>query len=168
MTYLELVRRIPLLLFPLFVFAASLADIVADLSQGSTTAHLAQELLLLIAALAVSVWLVLKAWRSQRRLAELRAQLAAMRAAPAPESVQLANARRELANAIRDQFAQWQLTPSEQEIGQLLLKGFSLKEIAHLRGTAEKTIRQQASSLYQKAGVSGRHTFAAWFLEDLL
>jgi hypothetical protein len=87
MTYLELVRRIPLLLFPLFVFAASLADIVADLSQGSTTAHLAQELLLLIAALAVSVWLVLKAWRGQRRLAELRAQLAAMRAAPAPESV---------------------------------------------------------------------------------
>ncbi len=32
------------------------------------------------------------------------------------------------------------------------------------RNTVEKTVRQQASSIYQKAGVSGRHAFAAWFL----
>ena len=39
---------------------------------------------------------------------------------------------------------------------------------ADLRSTLEKTVRQQASSIYQKAGVSGRHAFAAWFLEDYL
>ncbi len=50
----------------------------------------------------------------------------------------------------------------------VLLKGFSLKEISALRGTAEKTIRQQAPSIYQKTGVSGRHAFAAWFIEDFL
>jgi DNA-binding CsgD family transcriptional regulator len=37
-----------------------------------------------------------------------------------------------------------------------------------LRGTAEKTIRQQASAIYKKAGVAGRHVFSAWFMEDLL
>lgn len=37
-----------------------------------------------------------------------------------------------------------------------------------LRGTAEKTIRHQASSVYKKAGVSGRHAFSAWFIEDFL
>jgi DNA-binding NarL/FixJ family response regulator len=50
----------------------------------------------------------------------------------------------------------------------LLLKGLSFKEIAGVRETREKTVRQQASSIYKKAGVSGRHAFAAWFIEDFL
>jgi len=50
----------------------------------------------------------------------------------------------------------------------LLLKGLSIKEIAALRETHEKTVRQQASAIYRKAGVAGRHAFAAWFIEDLL
>ena len=37
-----------------------------------------------------------------------------------------------------------------------------------VRGTAEKTIRQQASSIYQKANILGRHSFSAWFIEDFL
>ncbi|MEE4279158.1 MAG: hypothetical protein V2I82_11885 [Halieaceae bacterium] len=160
-------ERAPLLLFPIIVLVASVSDILADLSEGTTRGHLLQETVLLASSLAVGIWLLLTALRSQRRLAELRAELNAIRTAP-PESTQLAIARRELAEAIREQFVLWQLTPSEQEVGHLLLKGFSLREIAHLRGTAEKTIRQQASSLYHKAGVSGRHSFAAWFLEDLL
>jgi hypothetical protein len=36
------------------------------------------------------------------------------------------------------------------------------------RSTQEKTVRQQASSIYKKAGVSGRHAFSAWFIEDIL
>jgi DNA-binding CsgD family transcriptional regulator len=37
-----------------------------------------------------------------------------------------------------------------------------------VRDTHEKTVRQQASAIYRKAGVSGRHAFAAWFIEDFL
>jgi len=44
----------------------------------------------------------------------------------------------------------------------------SFKEIAAVRKTLEKTVRQQASSIYKKAGVSGRHEFSAWFIEDIL
>lgn len=164
----SLSSRALLLAFPLLVLVASLSDVAADLAEGSSRAHLIRELLLMLSALGVCVWLVVVAGRNRQQVEALRAELDNIRQLPSPESRQLANARRELAIAINEQFAAWQLTPSEKEIGQFLLKGFSLKEIAQLRGTAEKTIRHQASSLYQKAGVTGRHTFAAWFLEDLL
>ncbi len=50
----------------------------------------------------------------------------------------------------------------------LLLKGLSFKEIAAIRSTREKTVRQQASQLYAKAGVNRRYAFSAWFFEDFL
>ncbi|HEX6010849.1 MAG TPA: hypothetical protein VFY87_03400 [Geminicoccaceae bacterium] len=56
----------------------------------------------------------------------------------------------------------------EQEVGLLLLKGFSHKEIARLRNATESTIRQQAASIYQKANLNGRASLSAFFLEDLL
>ena len=61
-----------------------------------------------------------------------------------------------------------QVTTSEKDVGWLLSKGLSLKEIAAIRETLEKTVRQQASSIYKKAGLSGRHAFSAWFIEDAL
>ncbi len=53
-------------------------------------------------------------------------------------------------------------------LGWLLLKGLSLREISIIRETQEKTVRQQASSIYKKSGVNGRHAFSAWFIEDIL
>ena len=44
----------------------------------------------------------------------------------------------------------------------------SLKEIAAVRVTSERTIRTQARSIYAKAGLSGRAALSAYFLEDLL
>ncbi len=44
----------------------------------------------------------------------------------------------------------------------------SLKEVAEIRGTVEKTARAQSMSIYSKAGLSGRSELAAFFLEDLL
>jgi len=73
-----------------------------------------------------------------------------------------------LGQVVGQQFSEWQLTGSESEVGWLLLKGLSLKEIAIVRDTLEKTVRQQASSIYEKAGVAGRHAFSAWFIEDIL
>ena len=70
--------------------------------------------------------------------------------------------------AIERQFEAWGLTPAEREIGLLMLKGFSHKEIGAFRATTEATARQQAKSIYQKAGVESRTAFCAFFLEDLL
>ena len=44
----------------------------------------------------------------------------------------------------------------------LLLKGLSLKEVAQVRSTSERTIRAQARALYGKAGVTGRAALSAF------
>ncbi len=75
---------------------------------------------------------------------------------------------RGLSGAIDLQFGRWDLTPAEKDVALLLLKGFSHKEIAELRGRAERTVRQQALAIYRKSNLNGRASLAAYFLEDLL
>jgi putative tricarboxylic transport membrane protein len=73
-----------------------------------------------------------------------------------------------LGKEIDRQFDAWGLTPAEREVGLLLLKGLRHKEIAQIRNTSERTVRQQALSIYRRAGLEGRTDLAAYFLEDLL
>ena len=73
-----------------------------------------------------------------------------------------------LGEAIEAQFSRWNFTEAEREVALLLLKGLSVKEIAAVRATSERTIRAQARSLYAKAGLTGRAALSAFFLEDLL
>ena len=72
-----------------------------------------------------------------------------------------------LDNAIEKQFGVWGLTSAEKEIALLLLKGLSLKEVAQVRNTSERTVQQQTIAIYSKAGHSGRASLSAFFLEDL-
>jgi DNA-binding CsgD family transcriptional regulator len=65
------------------------------------------------------------------------------------------------------QFADWGMTTAEREVGLLILKGLSHKEIAVLRATTDATVRQQAQAIYRKAGLPGKTAFSAYFLEDL-
>lgn len=73
-----------------------------------------------------------------------------------------------LSLALDEQLTRWNLTASEKEVTFLLLKGLSLKEIAEIRQTTEKTARVQSTAIYAKSGLSGRSELAAFFLEDLL
>jgi DNA-binding CsgD family transcriptional regulator len=73
-----------------------------------------------------------------------------------------------LGDAIEGQFSRWNFTDAEREVALLLLKGLSVKEIAAVRATSERTIRAQAAALYSKAGLNGRAALSAFFLEDLL
>ncbi len=73
-----------------------------------------------------------------------------------------------LGAAISKQFSQWHLTIAEREVALLLLKGMSSKEISNIRATSERTVREQARSIYSKSGISGRAALSAYFLEDLL
>lgn len=65
-------------------------------------------------------------------------------------------------------FSSWKLTPAESAVAALILKGFSLNEIADLRGTSERTTRDQAAAIYRKANVKNRIELTAYFVEDLL
>jgi len=73
-----------------------------------------------------------------------------------------------LGNQIDEQLDIWSLTAAEKEVAILLIKGVSLKEIADFRSRSEKTVRQQASSIYAKANLENRASLSAFFLEDLL
>ena len=73
-----------------------------------------------------------------------------------------------LSKAIDQQLTKWELSPAEKEVAFLLLKGLSLKEIADVRATAEKTARAQSAAIYSKSGLAGRSDLSAFFLEDLL
>ena len=73
-----------------------------------------------------------------------------------------------LSASIDAQMKTWALTPAEGEVALLLLKGLSIKDVAEVRGTSEKTARHQSLMVYQKSGLSGRAELAAFFLEDLL
>lgn len=73
-----------------------------------------------------------------------------------------------LSEAIDLQFRHWSLTEAERQVAMLLLKGLSSKEIALMRQSSERTVREQARAVYAKAGLSGRAALSAYFLEDLL
>jgi len=73
-----------------------------------------------------------------------------------------------LGETINQQFNLWQLTKAEKDIALFLLKGLSLREISQLRKVSERTVRQQAITVYNKAGLQGRAELSAFFLEDLL
>ena len=123
---------------------------------------------LLVGCTAATASLLLRVQAQEEEHRWLRQDLQAMRTRNERWREEMAARLRELGSAIQAQFAAWRLTPSEQEVGLLLLKGFSHKEIARLRRTSEATVRQQAASLYQKAELDGRAALSAFFLEDLL
>ena len=73
-----------------------------------------------------------------------------------------------LGESINDQMEEWQLTRSEKDVAWLIIKGYRFSEIAELRGVKESTPRLQATSVYAKAGVSGRAEFVAEIIQPLL
>ena len=152
-----------------FVIGGNLMDVIYDYREGASAAHLAVELLLVMASLVLIAVLSLGIWRESRANRRLKAELASVSREPPPvKSESLLAARHDMGKALQTQFEVWSLTQTEKQVALLLLKGLSFKEIAAVRSTLEKTVRQQASSIYKKAGVNGRHAFSAWFIEDIL
>ncbi len=154
--------------FFLVVVVSSAADLIADYSEGVTLSHLIQEATVMLIAMAAIAWLALRLRRSRREIAALHRELQTVQEMLPRQSEDIISVKNRLAQVIAHHFEQWRLTNSEQEVGLLLIKGFSLKEISALRGVTEKTVRHQASSIYKKAGLPGRHAFSAWFIEDIL
>ena len=74
----------------------------------------------------------------------------------------------EFQDYLNDQFREWRLTPTEQNIAILVIKGFSNQEIANLRGTTESTVKSQISAIFRKSGVSNRQQLVTWVVEDLI
>jgi len=151
------------------VFTLIVLDISGDYQDGITWSHLIIELLILLASLIGIVyfgWLYFRA--TQLKIIELTLDLADANL----QAVKWREANRELvaglSKQILKQFEQWGLTQAEVEVGMLMLKGLSLQEVADVRATSERTIREQARAIYRKSGLAGRSELSAYFLEDLL
>jgi len=155
------------LIFTIVVIASG-ADLVADLSHGADTEHIVKEAAIVGISIIAIAWLLLGLRQQRLEIRSLRQDLEALNRPQTTPRKYVLEARKKLGNVVTRQFSEWMLTGSETEVGWLLLKGLSLKEIAVVRNTQEKTVRQQASSIYKKAGISGRHAFSAWFIEDIL
>ncbi len=69
---------------------------------------------------------------------------------------------------LEDHFESWSLTPSEQDVAWLAIKGCSIAEIARLRQTKEGTVKAQCNAIYSKAGVTGRPQLLSLFIDELL
>lgn len=143
-------------------------DLTDDYLSGTSVAHVAAEAGVLALALTGLVVLWAEVLATRRRSRALSRHLAVARADAARWRSEAQTALQGLGEAIDRQFAAWELSPAEREVGLLLLKGVPLRQIAELRGTSERTVRQQSLAVYRKAQVAGRAELSAFFLEDLL
>ena len=144
------------------------ADLISDYLEGTPIAHLVVESFLFIAA-TIGIWMGWRRYQAAREESRLLERDLKQAREDARRWREESRAVIEgLGAAIDRQFRRWNLTPAEGEVGVLLLKGLSFKEAAEVRSTSERTVREQARSLYKKAGLAGRSELAAFFLEDLL
>lgn len=163
-------QRLPALLAGAFglIFLLVAWDLFSDWSGGVDAAHVAVETLVLgISGIAMAV-LLRGVFRQRRSLDRLTRNLDRAREESSRWRDRYQETIAGLGRAIQEQFHRWKLSPAEAEIALMLLKGLSLKEIAVVRGTGERTVREQARAVYQKAGLPNRAALSAFFLEDLL
>lgn len=154
------------ILFGIIVIAA--IDLANDSREGVTWWHLASEGIVVLAALVGLFFLMRDSFTLKRSLEDERNSSALFRVEAEKWRMQSKKYLEGLSQAIDGQLTSWKLTNSEKEVAFLLLKGLSLKEVAEIRKTTEKTARTQSIAVYSKAGLTGRSELAAFFLEDLL
>lgn len=167
---LEESRRLRLILgiALLSIVVGGTADLVMDRPETWLSFHVMFETLMIAGALVMATSLWLGWWHAERSVEELRRRLEARKEERDAWRARAREALEGLAEVIDDQFRDWELTPAEREVALLLLKGYSHKQVAHATDRSERTARQHASSVYRKAGLSGRAELAAYFLEDLM
>lgn len=77
-------------------------------------------------------------------------------------------ASKRIKDGIDGDFGEWKLSNAESDIAWFMLRGLPMREIADLRGTSERTVRQQAQAIYRKAGLDGRSDLAGRVLERFI
>lgn len=130
-------------------------DVMVDLGEGEGTLfHLLPEFgatLGLVIAIVVEAMVLAALLRRQAHMAR-----------------SLGVAAGALNDVMHGHFRQWGLTPSEQDVAAFTIKGFSIAEIATLRGSAEGTVKTHLNAIYRKSGVQGRGQLVSLLIEDLL
>lgn len=151
------------------IFTLIAIDVFSDYEEGTEWSHIITEIVVMLVAV-IGLSLLARAYYASTQ--ETMQTLALNLEKAQVEAQRWREESRELIRGlgveIQRQFVRWGLTHAESEVGLLILKGFSHQEIANLRGASERTVREQARTLYRKAGLASRSELSAFFLEDLL
>lgn len=154
--------------FAVFVLLDSGTDLIEEFSSGESIQAMIDDLVLFSLSVLVVLKISADLMHQHRSVQELKNQLERAKGQLAKEDKPGSQLATEYRKVVQHQFKRWKLTPSEEDVSVCLLKGLSFREIAVIRNTSERTVRQQAAVVYKKAGLSGRHELAAWFFEDML
>ena len=146
----------------------NITDFIGDYREQSPVWHLVQEAFVVVASIGGIGYLLWEVAARRREMEQVKQQLQQANSRLSESNEKLKSVNQQYREVIDQQLTDWSLTPSERQVGLLLLKGLSFEEIAGVRETKEKTVRQQATAIYRKSGLNGRHEFAAWFFEDFL
>ena len=170
MKYLKNIKLKDLILIAMLitVIAINTTDFLKDIMQGDDFLHVGLEVMTVFLCLWGIVMLIQQINNRATEISALHKKVEKTEQDLELSHSKLKEIGREYSIYLHKQFDDWGLTPSEKEVALILLKGLSFKEMAEVRNTKEKTIRQQASTIYRKSHVSGRHEFSAWFFEDML
>lgn len=141
-----------------FCAAFFLGDVIFDIlehgSEALVDSHIGLELLAnigLIAGIVIEVRILIDLLRRQAHAERT-----------------LSTASGALHEVIEAYFTDWGLTASEADVASFTIKGYSIGEIAEMRGSAEGTIKTHLNAIYRKAGVTGRGQLVSLLIEDLL
>ena len=165
---LEHKERIILTLIFLIIFGLLVFDVWEDLESGASLAHVSFEtFILLLAAAGITIqWTIF--FLQRHNIQKLGLNLEKVRQDLNDYKSRSKKFIEGLGSQIDQQLTSWGLSKAEKEVALLVLKGLSNKEIAEVRNTADRTVRQQMTAIFQKSNLSSRLELSAFFLEDLL
>jgi DNA-binding CsgD family transcriptional regulator len=152
----------------LSIIVGGTIDLVMDQPERWLSFHVLFETLMIAGALLMATTLWLGWRRSAHSAAALRESLERQREERDAWQASAQAALEGLGRALDAQFRHWRLTPTERQVALMLLKGYEHKVIAALTGRSERTVRQHAGAVYEKAGLAGRAELSAYFLNDVM
>ena len=150
-------------------FSLVFVDIGMDVLMGLPLQHMAREIAieaLIIFTAAVSILMMcLKYFEEKQNSIKSASELQTIKSTKdKPNEFNKVQLRLNVDRRLEE----WGLSKSEQDIAILILKGLEHQQIAELRNTSEKTVRNQAQTIYEKSGTSGRTELSALFLKELI
>jgi DNA-binding CsgD family transcriptional regulator len=157
-----------IVLFGAYFFLA-IDDIIDDVNDNVPKIHIFANVAFLAAAVFALIFFIRLSYKEIKAEIDRRSRFTNQVIEHSEElAIQVESLKSGVTQTINNHFTIWRFSDAEKEIGFLLLKGFSFKEIGNFRSTSEKTVRDQATNIYKKSDTKNRAEFVAYFLEDLL
>lgn len=150
-----------------FIFLISLVDIIVDIKDGLSWAHLSHEIGIVLFTSVLIIYQIKLLLNNENTIREIQGGIVELSDENLKIKKELKKLSGKFQEVIDEQLNQWNLSSSEIDIAKFILKGLNMREISKIRNTSEATVRQQAMNVYRKANVNNRQEFITFFLEDM-